>query len=277
MAFTNRFNSCVEKVKAILRENKLDDKIEIDVNLFKNMSFANTFNFFVETMKAIDVNIFKNKIYTNKKMETKHEITHSNVAISINDKFIQIINKQKQKEENADIWKDSPYKDLVKLQLNNVGNVGETYIQNICDTCQIEAQVNGSKTKKLGGGVGDGLILNNSVEIKTSHRGSISASFQHELGETPWKSEFMIFIDVAPICIYLTIFKNFNQEFYKSGAKCDPYFPTKSITWRKGTGSFKLDTTIKINELNIIKKHTFRIDDNTDINELKTFILFILF
>jgi hypothetical protein len=206
-------------------------------------------------------------------IETKMEIMVSSVVISPNDLFIQMINNQKQKEVNADIWKDSPYKDLVNLQSNNVGNVGETFIQNICDSCQIVAQVDGSKTKESGGGEGDGTILNKSVEIKTSHRGSCSPSFQHELGETPWKADIMTFIDVAPMCIYLTIFKNFNEEFYKSGLKCDPYFPTKSVTWRKGTGAFKLDTTIKINEENIIKGHTFRIDSNIDLNELKTFIL----
>lgn len=206
-------------------------------------------------------------------MEAKSEMNVDNNTILPHNVFIQMINNQKQKEENADIWKDSPYKDLVKLQSNNVGNVGETFIQNICDTCQIEAQVGGSKTKELGGGVGDGLILNKSIEIKTSHRGSSSPSFQHELGETPWKSEFMIFIDVAPMFIYLTIFKNFDEEFYKSGAKCNPYFPTKSVTWRKGSGAFKLDTTVKINEENIIKGHTFRINDTIDLNELKTFIL----
>ena len=206
-------------------------------------------------------------------METKPEMTDSSAAILPNDIFIQMINNQKQKEENADIWKDSPYKDLVKLQSNNVGNVGETFIQNICDICQIEAEVDGSKTKELGGGLGDGLILNKSIEIKTSHRGSGSTSFQHELGEKPWKSEFMVFIDIAPMCIYLTIFKNFTEEFYKSSEKCEPYFPTKSVTWRKGTGAFKLDTTVKINEENILKGHTFRIDSKVVLDELKTFIL----
>ena len=207
-------------------------------------------------------------------METKPEMSDINTSLPLpHNIFIQMINNQTQKEENADIWKDSPYKDLVKLQSNNSGNVGETFVQHICDACQIEAQVDGSKTKELGGGVGDGLILNKSIEIKTSHRGSNSPSFQHELGETPWKSEYMIFIDVSPMFIYFTIFKNFDEEFYKSGAKCDQYFPTKSITWRKGSGAFKLDTTVKINEENIIKGHTFRIDDNIYLNELKTFIL----
>ena len=193
--------------------------------------------------------------------------------ISPNNIFIEMINKQKQKEIYNDIWKDSPYKDLVKLQSNNVGNVGEMFIEKVCSDCEIIAHVDGSKTKELGGGIGDGIICNKSVEIKTSHRGCGSPSFQHELGETPWKSDFMIFIDIAPECIYLTIFKNFTEEFYKSGKKCDIYFPTKSITWRKGTGAFKLDTTIKINEENIIKCNTFKIDNRVSLDELKEFIL----
>jgi len=197
----------------------------------------------------------------------------NSIERSPNDIFIESIDNQKQKEEMADIWKDSPYKDLVKLQSNNVGNVGEMFIQKLCDICDIQAEVDGSKTKNFGGGMGDGIILNKSVEIKTSHKGCNTPNFQHELGETPWKPEFMIFIDVSPNCVYLTIFKNFNEDFYKSAKKCDPYFPTKSITWRKGCGAFKLDTSIKINETNIIKKNTFKIDGTISLYELKTFIL----
>ena len=106
--------------------------------------------------------------------------------------FIQMINIQKQKEELNDIWKNSPFKDMVILQSNNVGNVGETYIQAICDLCQIESQIDGIQTKEKGGGKGDGLIQGKTIEIKTSHRGSCYSNFQHELGEFPWKSELML-------------------------------------------------------------------------------------
>ena len=41
---------------------------------------------------------------------------------SIHNMLIRIIQQQKQKEEEHDIWMNSPYKDLVKLQNNNVGN-----------------------------------------------------------------------------------------------------------------------------------------------------------
>lgn len=83
----------------------------------------------------------------------------------------------------------------------------------------------------------------------------------------------MLFIDISPDCIYITIFNNFTEEFYKSGNKCIPYFPTKSITWRKGSGAFKLDTTIKINEDNIINGYTFKITKDITVNDLKIFIL----
>lgn len=190
-----------------------------------------------------------------------------------NNLFIEMITNQIEKEERQDIWKDSLYKSLVKLQSNNVGNVGETFIQNICQICEIESNINGLQTKQVGGGNGDGFILNKSVEIKTSHHGCRLSNFQHELGETPWKSDYMLFIDVAPRCFYLTIFRNFDEDFYKSGEKCKLYFPTKSITWRKQRGAFKLDTTVKINEENIEKEHTLKIDENTNFTDLKTFIL----
>jgi len=190
----------------------------------------------------------------------------------MNDLFIEMINKQKEKEETKDIWRDSKYKDLVKLQSNNVGIVGEMFIKNICDICKIKANIDGSKTRQIGGGIGDGLILDNSIEIKTAVKGCSNDNFQHELGEKPWNSKFMIFIDVSPECIYLTIFKNFNEEFYKSGMKCEPYFPTKIITWRKQSGSFKLDTTIKINENNIINGNTIKINENS-LDEIHKFIL----
>lgn len=187
--------------------------------------------------------------------------------------FINLINKQKEKEDEQDIWKNSPYKHLIKLQLNNVGIVGETYIQKLCDLCDITANINGCKTKKIGGGTGDGLINNKTVEIKTSHQGCKTPNFQHELGERPWNAEYMVFLDISPHCIFLTIFKNFTENEYKSENKCIPYFPTKTITWRKKSGAFKLDTTIKINEENIEKGYTIKIQENAEnIQEIKNFI-----
>jgi hypothetical protein len=186
--------------------------------------------------------------------------------------LIRIIQQQKEKEDKQDIWKNSPYKDLVKLQSNNVGNVGEELINHICKTTGIDADCNGAKTKKIGGGEGDGKIMSISVEIKTAHQGSSSPSFQHELGEVPWKAPYMIFVDISPECIYLTIFKNFAEETYKNKEKLIPCFPTKTITWRKKKGAFKLDTTVNINELNVASGHAIKITPTTPNDDIASFI-----
>uniref|UniRef100_A0A6C0CGC0 Uncharacterized protein n=1 Tax=viral metagenome TaxID=1070528 RepID=A0A6C0CGC0_9ZZZZ len=208
----------------------------------------------------------KNDLKVEQKME--EETMHS--------MLVRIIQEQKDKENKQDIWKNSPYKDLVKLQTNNVGNVGEHLINNICKVSNIEADCDGSKTKQIGGGEGDGNIMGNTVEIKTAHQGSSSSNFQHELGELPWKAKIMIFVDIAPECIYLTIFKNFSEEKYKSTEKLVPYFPTKIATWRKRDserpGDFKLDTSVKINELNVKNGNTIKITSTTSNEEIASFI-----
>jgi hypothetical protein len=189
------------------------------------------------------------------------------------DMLIRIIESQKEKEDKQDIWKNSPYKNLVKLQSNNVGNVGEELINTICNASSIDAYINGTKTKKIGGGEGDGKIMGFHIEVKTAHQGTSSPSFQHELGEVPWNCvKYIIFVDIAPECIYLTIFKNFSEETYKSKKKLIPYFPTKTITWRKQKGAFKLDTTVNINELNVANGHAIKITQTTPTDDIALFI-----
>jgi len=155
-----------------------------------------------------------------------------------------------------------------------VGNVGEMLIQKICEECKIPSNIDGTKTKQIGGGKkGDGEIKYKSIEIKTTRLGTSlsSPSFQHELGEYPWISNYMIFIDISPEIVYITIFKNFLEEQYKeNGFKCH-IFPTKRITRRKGEGNFKLDTSIKINNECVKNGHSIIIK-NDNINEIGKFI-----
>ena len=186
--------------------------------------------------------------------------------------LVELITEQTEKEKKQDIWKDSPYKDLAHLQSNNVGIVGEKLCQRFCDMAGIEAEVDGTKTKKIGGGTGDGVIKGKVVEIKLAHQGSTSANFQHELGEVPWIAEYMVFIDVSPLCLYMTIFRNFSEEHYKSGAKCEGIFPTKQVTWRKGKGAFKLDTSVKINDDNAAKGLAIKITEETPFEAIRAYI-----
>jgi hypothetical protein len=186
--------------------------------------------------------------------------------------IIDAIYEQKKKRN---IWEKSNWSHIADLENDDVGKAGERIIAEFCKRGNIPSEIDGLKTKELGGGVGDGMINGKTVEIKTARLGSNNTSFQHELGECPWVADYMIFLDIAPEKMYLTIFKNFTEEFYKSSGcdsslKCAPYFPTKSICWRKQKGAFKLDTTITINKK---CKFTFTLDaDASNWVEMTEFI-----
>lgn len=184
-----------------------------------------------------------------------------------------INNKHTQKQER-NIWDNSEWKNISELENDDVGRVGEEIISQFCKKAQISSEIDGTKTKQIGGGVGDGTIKGKTCEIKTARLGSSIPSFQHELGEVPWRANYMIFLDIAPTKMYVTVFQNFSEEFYKKSGtdniKCSPYFPTRSVCWRKERGAFKLDTTIPINENN---KYTFIIDSKSNnYAEFKSFI-----
>ena len=188
-----------------------------------------------------------------------------------------IIDNSFSKKMKRNIWENSKWKHIADLENDDVGKVGEEIINTFCQTAGIESNIDGSKTKQVGGGCGDGNINKKTIEIKTARLGCDEASFQHELGETPWKAQYIIFLDIAPSKMYITIFPNFSEEFYimsgqDSKNKCSPYFNTKSITWRKQKGAFKLDTTININEKNI-GSFCFKIDN--DFNDIKKFKDFV--
>jgi hypothetical protein len=194
---------------------------------------------------------------------------------SLTDLATNLINQKYVKKQKRDIWHESKWENISKLENDDVGKVGEEIINHFCEKANIISDIDGSKTKQVGGGIGDGKIKGKTCEIKTARLGSSGDSFQHELGEVPWKAEYMLFLDIAPKEMYITIFKNFTETFYKKSGtdsknKCEPYFPTKSITWRKQKGAFKLDTSININKKN---EYTFKIDESSvDFNEFKKFV-----
>lgn len=180
--------------------------------------------------------------------------------------LVNIVTTQYQRKEKRDIWKASEWKHIAELENDYVGKVGESFLQKLCDDSNITASIDGTKTKELGGGCGDGIINGRTVEIKTARAGTGSImSFQHELGETPWTAEFMCFIDIAPNKFYLSIFPNFSEEKYKSCSKCEPYFPTRSFCWRKKSGCFKLDTTESINDTQSKLTENFTLAWNPDV------------
>jgi hypothetical protein len=189
--------------------------------------------------------------------------------------LINIVKTQYEKKEKKDIWKLSEWSHIAELENDYVGGVGETFLHQLCISSNIPAEIDGTKTKELGGGCGDGIINGRSIEIKTARAGTGDImSFQHELGEKPWHADFMCFVDIAPDKFYITIFPNFTEEQYKQCSKCEPYFPTRSFCWRKKSGCFKLDTTEKLNETQskITDNHTLAWNKDTSIDNVRQFI-----
>ena len=186
--------------------------------------------------------------------------------------------EQKEKENNKNIWENSKLSEITNLTKNNVGIVGESFMQDLCDKSSIDCNIDGTKTKQIGGGEGDGVIKDKSLEIKTAYQGcGTSGSFQHELAEFAWKATYVCFIDISPQCIYVTIFPNWSKEFYeKSGkdntCKCIPYFPTRSICRRKKEGNYKLDTTVAINETNVKKGLSVKVTNDSTYDEIANYI-----
>lgn len=150
--------------------------------------------------------------------------------------LLNLVEEQRIKEAKNNIWKDSLYYDLSKLQRNNIGIIGEKFIASLCKLTKIQTNFTNTSTNKH-------VINYIPIDIKIALQGSKTPSFQHELGEIPWKyAKKIIFVDISPMCIYITIFRNFSEETYKT-KKLLPIFNNKIITWRKNMGAFKLDTT----------------------------------
>jgi DNA-binding Xre family transcriptional regulator len=280
----------LEEKKNELTELKLLLKLkekEIEENKVKLLSYTNSQTSSEETtsqLKVVEQTAKPQKCKIKKKNpvliesitnKTENNDKYNKVPNSFTTLATYLINKKHEQKKKRDIWGISEWKNISKLENDDVGGVGEEIIDKLCKKSQIVSEIDGTKTKQVGGGIGDGTINGETCEIKTARLGSSGSSFQHELGEVPWNAKYMIFFDIAPKKMYITIFQNFTQEFYKksgvdSSNKCSPYFPTKSVTWRKQKGAFKLDTSININEKNI---NTFIIDsETTDYSTFKSFV-----
>ena len=267
-----KINKIKNYKKLYIKEKERDIDLEAKLELKNNE--LDELKLLIKSKEREIENIkVKSLSYTNNqtaKNDKYNEESNSFTTLATN-----LINNKHTQKQKRNIWGNSEWKNISDLENDDVGGVGEEIIDKFCKKAQIVSEIDGTKTKQVGGGIGDGKIKGKTIEIKTARLGSSGSSFQHELGELPWKAKYMIFLDISPEKMYITVFKNFSEEFYKKSGldntnKCCPYFPTKSITWRKQKGAFKLDTSININEKN---KYTFIIvRKTTDYSKFKSFL-----
>ena len=126
------------------------------------------------------------------------------IATPLADVATVLINSKYDKKKKRSIWDSSNWINISKLENDDVGKVGEEIIGVLCKKAGVPAKIDGMQTKERGGGIGDGKINGKTVEIKTARLGSAGNTFQHELGEVPWKAEYMLFFDIAPKKMYIT-------------------------------------------------------------------------
>lgn len=187
----------------------------------------------------------------------------------------EVIHTQASKALTRNIWKGTMNEKVADLCNDDVGKVGEIFLRTLLDKTGIPNDIDGLKTKCIGGGCGDGIVNGKSIEIKTARQGSGSSkTFQHELGEKPWLADYMLFLDIAPDKFFITLFPNFKESEYKDCVKCAPYIPSRSFCWRKKSGCFKLDTSVTIDETQakIIDGNTFAWSSDSSYDDFKAFI-----
>lgn len=180
----------------------------------------------------------------------------------------EIINIEKTKQENGDLmWETSPFKSINELKINNVGIIGEKVIKEMLKMSGIYTVIPGSSSRTL---VGDGLVKNKSVEIKTARLGK-TKTFQHELGEEPWLCHYLVLVDFTPKCFYITVMKNFSEEHYLAPKRrAMPYF-NKAITRRKESACFKLTTNEYDISNSITLGNTIMVDSDTSPETISSF------
>ncbi|MAI67953.1 MAG: hypothetical protein CMJ26_08790 [Phycisphaerae bacterium] len=168
----------------------------------------------------------------------------------------------------ASIWTDSVWSNIAALFANNVGLVGEQFLQHILTTAGVEGHIHG-----VPGQPGDGNIRGYPVEVKTARQGNHSPSFQHELGATPWGADYLAFLDISPTEVYLTLFPNIDEPTYTSSNPRFPLYPNKSITHRaQGAGHYKFDTNVAINNIKVASGNTLRITNETTPEQIRSYI-----
>lgn len=199
------------------------------------------------------------------------EKTENSINPLENNSFFELQNViyfQKIIQNNSDkLWESSIFSDINDLKSNNIGNVGEIFIKKICERVNIPCFIDGRNTKKKN--IGDGYILGKSIEIKTARIGN-KGTYQHELGEYPYTSEYLLFLDINPKDFYIIIMKNFTKEFYEnSNRKIEPYF-NKKICRRKEIGNYKL--TLSEKDLRKDCNYILKITEDTKDFDIKDFL-----
>lgn len=166
-------------------------------------------------------------------------------------------------EQDNELWNTSLFQQIQNLKCNNVGNVGEYLIKDICDMLSLSYVYEGTRNKNKSNGTFDIIIEKKRVECKTARLGK-HGSFQHETIRKEG-CDYHIFVDICPNAYYITILPKmtFEQIYSITGRHAHS---------RKGTNDvFKLDFTEQIFKSMIENGYTVHVNPTTTNTQLECF------
>lgn len=244
--------------------NKTDCLELFDKSLYKVVKkCAKHYNFDVD--EAMDV------VESNFVNEDRNEV-------KVTQMFSNIINEEYHKEVSKSKWDDTKYKHINDLKCNNTGIVGELFIHNVCNMCDIENKYDGYKNKNSTDGTYDIRIKDKRVEIKLARQGNHTSTFQHESlrNYKGYKGDnggcgcdYYMFIDVSydeKSTIYCTIIPVFDLT------KCCECLNTKPHARKGTTDVFKFDLSIKNLKRGVRSGCTIELNDGSNVETVGKFI-----
>lgn len=127
-------------------------------------------------------------------------------------------------------WQGGVYESMIALEIDERGQVGEELSVEILrmNGCKIDYDPNQTDYEKGWDLMSNGLKL----EVKTATIGKANPTFQHESLSPQRDFDAIVFIDVAPNDIYLTILTKKEIDW-------------KKLHHRKNSGVYKMDWNVK--------------------------------
>ena len=189
---------------------------------------------------------------------------HDNSDQIISELFENITNNAYEKYKTP--WDKSPWKYFCKLPKEDKLEIIKLFMQRICSLSNIEITKHKSifyiheKSFKI------------YISISPNQYGVYKKENYYLLGKYPWKTDYLMFINISPKKIYITILKNFTEKYYRITSSTPNFvhnhdFPIHSIEWNNSTNNF----FILIEKSN----HTFVIDSTKNICDIDLFRDFI--
>jgi len=182
--------------------------------------------------------------------------------------FKNLIIEEIELESKNSIWKNSKFEEIQYLTIDRVGRIGEKAIYDVLKKQnKVELFWDGDCNTGQTDGTYDMLIDKKRFEIKTARLGK-GGNFQHEgIKQTGWDK--LLFVDIAPNKIYLTIIDN--SELFP--LKRHDVFGIKPHL-RRDKHNHKFDLRISHLNKGIISKQTIELNSiDSNENLITNFIL----